>query len=158
MTPSDFLKFEQERRYATLVALAIEGTATVTDEVIDLHDRIVGKLFNAAKHKHQEQFQTDGRAINDKLRLYGRVGQALLEAKQKGGNAFAAIEAILSWEDFAASVTEAQKLAMLVRRMFTLRRVRLAIRRRGRCPRWTRLWRVFRHTFSDELLEYRRTR
>jgi TnpA family transposase len=30
-----------------LVALAIEGN-TVTDEIIDLHDRIIGKLFNAA--------------------------------------------------------------------------------------------------------------
>jgi hypothetical protein len=76
MTPADLMKFEEERRYATLVALAVEGTATVTDEVIDLHDRIVGTLFNTAKHKHQEQFQTDGKAINDKLRLYGRVGHA----------------------------------------------------------------------------------
>jgi len=111
MTSADLMKFERERRYATLVALAVEGTATVTDEVIDLHDRIVGKLFNTAKHKHQEQFQADGRAINDKLRLYGRVGQALLEAKQSGGDPFAAIEMIVSWEDFAASITEAQKLA-----------------------------------------------
>jgi hypothetical protein len=71
----------------------------------------VGKLFNAAKHKHQEQFQTDGKAINDKLRLYGRVGQALLEAKQNGRDPFAALEAIVSWEEFAASITEAQKLA-----------------------------------------------
>jgi hypothetical protein len=111
MTPADLMKFEQERRYATLVALAVEGTATVTDEVIDLHDRIVGRLFNAAKHKHQEQFQSDGRAINDKLRLYGRVGQALLEAKENGGDPFAAIQKILSWEDFAASITEAQSRA-----------------------------------------------
>lgn len=109
MTPADFMKFEQDRRYATLVALAVEGTATVTDEVIDLHDRIVGTLFNAAKHKHQEQFQTDGKAINDKLRLSGRVGHALLEAKQNGRDPFAAIEAIVSWEEFAASIMEAQK-------------------------------------------------
>jgi hypothetical protein len=51
MTSADLMKFERERRYATLVAIAVEGTATVTDEVIDLHDRIVGKLFNTAKHK-----------------------------------------------------------------------------------------------------------
>ena len=38
--------------------------ATVTDEIIDLHDRILGKLFNAAKHKHQQQFQASGKAIN----------------------------------------------------------------------------------------------
>ncbi|XBQ29682.1 hypothetical protein ABG092_01100 (plasmid) [Klebsiella pneumoniae subsp. pneumoniae] len=54
-----------------LVALATEGMATVTDEIIDLHDRILGKLFNAAKNKHQQQFQASGKAINAKVRLYG---------------------------------------------------------------------------------------
>ena len=111
MTPADLAKFEVQRRYATLVALAIEGMATVTDEIIDLHDRIIGKLFNAAKNKHQQQFQASGKAINDKLRMYGRIGQALLEAKQSGGDAFAAIEAVMPWDTFVASVTEAQTLA-----------------------------------------------
>ena len=111
MTPADLAKFEPQRRYATLVAVAVEGTATVTDEVIDLHDRIIGKLFNTAKHKHQQQFQASGKSINEKVRLYGRIGQALLEAKQNGRDPFAAIEAVLSWDAFAESVTEAQKLA-----------------------------------------------
>ena len=111
MTPADLAKFEPQRRYATLVALAIEGMATVTDEIIDLHERIIGRLFAAAKNKHQQQFQASGKAINDKVRLYGRIGQALLEAKKSGGDAFAAIEAVMPWEDFSASVAEAQKLA-----------------------------------------------
>lgn len=111
MTPADLARFESQRRYATLVAVAIEAMATVTDEIIDLHDRILGKLFNAAKNKHQEQFHASGKAINDKVRLYGRVGQALLEAKQSGGDPFAAIESVISWDAFTASVTEAQKLA-----------------------------------------------
>ncbi len=104
-------KFEPQRRYATLVALATEGMATVTDEIIDLHDRILGKLFNAAKNKHQQQFRASGKAINAKVRLYGRIGQALIDAKQSGRDAFAAIEAVMSWDSFAESVTEAQKLA-----------------------------------------------
>ena len=111
MTPADLAKFEPQRRYATLVALAVEGTATVTDEIIDLHDRILGKLFNAAKNKHLQQFQASGKAINAKVRLYGRIGQALIEAKQAGRDPFAAIEAVISWDAFAESVTEAQKLA-----------------------------------------------
>jgi hypothetical protein len=111
MTPADLAKFEPQRRYATLVALAIEGMATVTDEIIDLHDRILGKLFNAAKNKHQQQFQASGKAINAKVRLFGRIGQALIEAKQSGRDPFAAIEAVMSWDAFAESVTEAQKLA-----------------------------------------------
>ena len=111
MTPADLAKFEPQRRYATLAALVLEGIATVTDEIIDLHDRIIGRLFNAAKNKHQKQFQASGKAINDKVRLYGRIGQALLEAKQSGRDPFAAIEAVIPWDAFTASVTEAQKLA-----------------------------------------------
>ncbi|MBN6742463.1 DUF4158 domain-containing protein, partial [Acidithiobacillus sp. MC6.1] len=111
MKPTDLAKFEVQRRYATLAALVIEATATVTDEVIDLHDRILGKLFNAAKQKHQEQFQRSGKAINDKVRLYGRIGDALLEARKSGSDPFTAIESILPWEDFTASVTEAKSLA-----------------------------------------------
>lgn len=111
MTPADLFKFGPQRRYATLVALAVEGMATVTDEIIDLHDRIMGRLFNAAKNKHQQQFQASGKAINDKVRLYGRIGQALLQAKQSGSDPFAAIESVMSWEAFAESVAEARKLA-----------------------------------------------
>ena len=84
MTPADLAKFEPKRRYATLVALAIEGMATVTDEIIDLHDRIMGKLFNTAKHKHQEQFHQSGKSINEKVRLYSQIGQALVDAKRSG--------------------------------------------------------------------------
>jgi hypothetical protein len=45
MTPRDLAKFEPRRRYATLVAVTLERRATVTDEIIDLHDRIMGRLF-----------------------------------------------------------------------------------------------------------------
>jgi len=34
----------------------------------------------------------------------------LIEAKQNGGDPFAAIEAVMPWDTFAASVTEAQTL------------------------------------------------
>ena len=111
MTPADLAKFEPARRLATLVALALEGTATVLDELLDLHDRIVGKVFNAAKNKHQQQFQASGKAINQQVRLFGRIGQALLTARTTGTDPFAAIESVLPWEEFTASVGEAQQLA-----------------------------------------------
>ena len=111
MRAFDLAKFEPQRRYATLVALAIEGMATVIDEIIDLHDHIIGKLLSTAKRKHAEQFQASGKAINDKVRLYGRIGLALIEAKKSGTDPFAAIESVLSWEDFTESVGEAQVLA-----------------------------------------------
>lgn len=111
MTPQDLAKFETKRRYATLVALALEGTATVTDQLIDLHDRILVKMFSTAKHKHQQEFQDKGKAINDKVRLYSKVGHALWDAKESGSDPFVAIEKVISWEDFMLSIAEADKLS-----------------------------------------------
>ena len=70
----------------------VDGVVTVIDEIVDLHDLILGRIFNAAKQRHQQQCQEAGRAINDKVRLYSKIGRALLEARQSGTDAFAAIE------------------------------------------------------------------
>ena len=45
------------------------------------------------------------------MRLYARIGQALLAAKKDGADPFAAIEKIVSWDDFARTVSEAEQLA-----------------------------------------------
>ena len=45
------------------------------------------------------------------MRLYARIGQALLAAKEDGADPFAAIEKIVSWVDFARTVSEAEQLA-----------------------------------------------
>ena len=52
MRAAELAQFEPLRRCATLVTLVVEGVATVTDEIIDLHDRILGRIFNAAKQRH----------------------------------------------------------------------------------------------------------
>jgi TnpA family transposase len=111
MTAQHLRDLTDSRRYATLVAVVLEVRATLIDEIIDLHDRIVGMLFNRAKRRHAERFQQSGSAINDKVRLYSRIGRALLEAKRTGADPFAAIEAIVPWEAFTQSVTDAERLA-----------------------------------------------
>lgn len=111
MTPRDLGKFENNRRHATLTALALEATATLTDEIIDLHDRIMIKLFATAKNKHKQQFQKQGKAINDKVRLFSAVGHALVKAKDSGEDPYAAIEQIISWDEFVQSVSDADGLS-----------------------------------------------
>jgi hypothetical protein len=44
------------------------------------------------------------------VRLYWKVGHALLQAKQSGTDPFAAIESIIPWDAVTQSVTEAQTL------------------------------------------------
>ena len=111
MTAQHLRDLEPARRYATLVALMLDTGATLIDEIIDQHDRFMGTLFSKAKRDHSDRFQQSGKAINDKVRLYSRIGRALLDAKQSGGDPFAAIEAVIPWEVFRESIGEAEKLA-----------------------------------------------
>lgn len=111
MTAQHLRDLEPDRRHATLVATILDTRSTLIDEIIDLHDRFMGTRFSKAKRKHSDRFQESGKAINDKVRLYSRIGRALLEAKQSGGDPFAAIEAIIPWDAFSQSVTDAETLA-----------------------------------------------
>ena len=111
MTAQHLRDLEPLRRHATLVAVVLETRATVTDEIIDLHDRILGTLLGRAKRTHAEQLQQTGQAINDQVRLFFQIGRALLAARASGQDPFAAIEAIVSWDELTARVAEAEQLA-----------------------------------------------
>ena len=110
-TVQHLAEFEPLRRYATLTALVLELTATLTDEALNMFEHLVGKLFKKSERTHAERFHASGKSINEKVRLYARVGQALIEARSSGGDAFAAIEAVLSWPKFESTVAEAKTLA-----------------------------------------------
>jgi TnpA family transposase len=103
--------YERQRRHATLIAATLDLTASLTDQALDLFDRLVGAMFRKAEGRHARAFQADGRAINEKVRLYARVGAALIAAHDDEKDAFGAITAVISWERFRATVAEAQALA-----------------------------------------------
>lgn len=76
-----------------------------------MHDRIIGSLLSRSKRTQEKQFQQSGKLINEKLRLYYRIGNALIEAKQKGSDPFVAIESVIPWDTFKQSLTDTQKFA-----------------------------------------------
>jgi hypothetical protein len=54
--------FERQRRHATLVGVTRDLSANLTDQAIDLFDRLVGTMFRKAEGLHARAFQADGRA------------------------------------------------------------------------------------------------
>ena len=60
----------------------------------------IGKLFKKAEHKHLQTFQENGKAINNKVRLYALVGQALIEAKQSAADPFSEIVSLATRRAF----------------------------------------------------------
>ncbi len=103
--------YEIDRRHAMLVAIVIDTAATLTDEILDLHDRLIGSFFTKAKHKYEKTFAASGKSVNDKVRMLAKVGTALIDAKKAKADPYTAIEAVVSWERFTESVLEAEQLA-----------------------------------------------
>jgi TnpA family transposase len=103
--------YERPRRHAALVAVTLELSAGLTDQAVDLFDRLIGTMFRKAEGKHARAFQADGRAINEKVRLYARVGTALIAARDSRQDAFDAIATVIPWDRFRATVAEAEALA-----------------------------------------------
>jgi TnpA family transposase len=93
-----------------LVATVLETIVRLTDDAIDLFDRLIGKLFRGVETREANAFQRDKRAINDKVRLYARLGEALMTAKKAGDDPFDAVDAAIGWDKLAESVEEAKRL------------------------------------------------
>ncbi len=104
-------RFERQRRHATLVAITLDYTASLTDQAVSLFDRLIGSIFRRAEGQQARAFQADARAINEKVRLYASVGAALIAAQAGKQDAFGAITNVIPWERFCKTVAEAEALA-----------------------------------------------
>ena len=82
-------------RRAILAVTALELIARLTDEAIGVFDRVIGGLFRRAERRAAEALQANAHAVNDKIRLLAKLGDALIEARRTGSDAFAAIETVL---------------------------------------------------------------
>lgn len=103
--------YQTDHRHAMLVAILIDTASTLTDETLELHDRLIGSFFSKAKHKYEKTFAASGKEVNAKVRLYARVGSALIKARIEHADPYAAIEAVMPWNEFMESVLHAEQLA-----------------------------------------------
>jgi hypothetical protein len=94
------------------VAYLSERSATLADEALDMHDRLVGEMLGKGEKARDENFRKRGKAINEKVGLYAAVGKALISARETGDDPYAAIEASVGWERFVGSIEEAEELAL----------------------------------------------
>jgi TnpA family transposase len=99
------------RRRATLVATVLDTITRLTDDIVALFDRAVGRMFRRAEIRAQEALIRDAGAINDKMRLLAKLGTALIEARESGADLQEAVAVAIGWDKLAHSVEEAKRLA-----------------------------------------------
>lgn len=66
-------------RRRAILAVTVNDTITrLTDETIGLFDRLIGRLFRRAERRAAVELHNNARAINDNLRLFAKIGGALI--------------------------------------------------------------------------------
>lgn len=110
LSTQHFGRLSAARRRATLVATVLDLTPRLTDEAISTFERLMGRIFKRAERRASEALQKDARALNEKVKLLARIGNALIAAKGAETDPFGAIEAVMPWAEFEKAVTEADGL------------------------------------------------
>jgi hypothetical protein len=80
-TAQRLVRFHDDRRDATLVAFLLLTAEELTDAALDMHDKLMGQNAKQGERKQEEHIKKSRKAINEKVRLYARVGKALITAK-----------------------------------------------------------------------------
>ncbi|MGF7176663.1 Tn3 family transposase [Azospirillum doebereinerae] len=96
------------RRHAVLVVTVLDTITRLTDEAIGLFDRLIGRMFRRAERRASAELQNNARSMNDKVRLLVKLGDALIEARKAGIDAFAAMDKVIPWDRFAEVVADAK--------------------------------------------------
>ncbi len=108
MSPRDLARFEPLRRRATLVAMVVEMRATITDEILALHDRIIGNIFSHSKNRQEQQQANYFKKQEGNNRLNAQIGSALISAHKNGEDLATVIESIISWTEWETILQETE--------------------------------------------------
>ncbi len=71
-------RFGPESRYALLAAYCPDLQATLTDQSLDMRDKMLGELLRKGERKQDRHFQTNARALNTSLAVLATAGEAFL--------------------------------------------------------------------------------
>ena len=110
MTAQHLAELAPARRRGLLVAIALDLMASLTDDAIDMHDRMVGRLFRKVENRQHEAMRDQRALIGRSVRHYATVGAAVIESRRRGIDPFTAIEQVMPWEAFERSVADATEL------------------------------------------------
>lgn len=110
LTAQHLRTLQASRRRATLVATVLETIVMLTDDAVLMFDRLLGQMFRREQNSEEIALRRDRRTINGKIRLFARLGGALLDAHRTGDDMACAIEATIGWADLGREVEEARSL------------------------------------------------
>jgi len=97
------------RRHATLAATGIRLEESLTDATLTMFDKLLGSMARRAENRTRDKAVKTVRELQGHLRTLTGSCRLLIDARSKGVDSLAQIEA-LDWQRFAVAVEQAEVL------------------------------------------------
>ncbi len=104
------LKLSESKRLALLVSHITEVTQDLTDEILDMFDRIMTELMSKGKSNQKKHFQSNEKRFNSHLRILASATRALLRAKSEGLDPYATVFELVDESTLVATVSDAEEI------------------------------------------------
>ena len=104
------LNLPESKRLALLVSHVTEVTQDLTDEILDMFDRIMTELMSKGKSSQKKYFQVNAKKFNSHLRILTSATKALLKAKSEGLDPYATVFELVDETTLAATVSDAEEI------------------------------------------------
>jgi len=98
------------RRLAILAVCMVEWRYQISDEVVETHDRIVGKLYRSSERARDAQIGNQRSLIEATLKSFAEVGSSLVAAREAGEALNDVIESQGGWDQFSRLVDDALRV------------------------------------------------
>ncbi len=109
-TPQALSRTPETRRYSILIAFCCHGYTEITDEVIDLYINTLAHTGARARRDRDEFQRRVAQSVNQKLKLFNKIGQVILDQEIKDEELRTRIYDQITPEELLASITECQSL------------------------------------------------
>lgn len=109
VSASHLAAYEAGRRRATLMARLFDLSETLTDDVLDLHDRVMVSLLREGERHAAEAFGQRRPSVVEQLGTYQSVCAALIAAREQQADPYQAVEAVVPWDQLVATVREGRE-------------------------------------------------
>ena len=106
LSASHLADFEPNRRRATLMARLLDLSSTLTDELLDMHDRLMVSLLRGGERESALAYQVQGPTVVEQLGQFQQVLGAVVLAREQQRDPYQAIEAVLPWEELVQQVRD----------------------------------------------------
>lgn len=110
LTAQHLRVLSKARRHAVLVATVLELQVSLTDDAVLMFERLFGQMYRRVERREEAAIKRDRSVINAKVRLFARIGSALIEARTSGADPYMAIERVVAWPLLVEEVEQAQRL------------------------------------------------